>query len=125
MKRFMNLRQSLSLLAMLSVLAVSTQALAHAHLKTANPVEDTEVTAPESLKLTFTEGLELAFSGIALSDSDGNAVELGEATLEDDDTTLTAPVETPLEPGRYDVKWHVLSVDGHKTEGDYEFIVAP
>ncbi|MDF3917869.1 copper homeostasis periplasmic binding protein CopC [Salinicola salarius] len=124
MKRF-NLRQSLSLIAMLGVLAFSHQAMAHAHLKTANPAEDAEVAAPDRLALTFTEGLELAFSGIELSDGDGNAVVLGNATLENDDMTPTAPVETPLEPGRYDVKWHVLSVDGHKTEGDYAFVVAP
>ncbi|MGO1344383.1 copper homeostasis periplasmic binding protein CopC [Chromohalobacter japonicus] len=124
MKRF-NLRQSLSLLAMLGVLAFSHQALAHAHLETANPAEDAEIATPERLTLTFSEGLELAFSNLALSDSDGTAVELGDATLEDDDMTLTAPIETPLEPGRYEVKWHVLSVDGHKTEGGYTFVVAP
>jgi len=31
----------------------------------------------------------------------------------------------PLAPGRYRVKWHVLSVDTHVTEGDFTFTVAP
>jgi methionine-rich copper-binding protein CopC len=29
-----------------------------------------------------------------------------------------------LAPGRYQVKWRVLSVDTHVTEGDYSFDVA-
>jgi methionine-rich copper-binding protein CopC len=29
-----------------------------------------------------------------------------------------------LAPGRYRVKWRVLSVDTHVTEGDYSFDVA-
>lgn len=125
MKSHMNLRQSLSLIATLGALAFSHQALAHAHLEAATPAEGADVTAPERLTLTFTEGLELAFSGLELNGSDGSAVELGKATLADDGTTLTAPVETALEPGRYQVTWHVLSVDGHKTEGDYAFSVTP
>jgi methionine-rich copper-binding protein CopC len=30
----------------------------------------------------------------------------------------------PIEPGTYRVKWRVLSVDTHVTEGDFTFRVA-
>jgi methionine-rich copper-binding protein CopC len=29
----------------------------------------------------------------------------------------------PLQAGSYQVNWHVLSVDGHKTAGSYRFSV--
>jgi len=28
-----------------------------------------------------------------------------------------------LKPGRYRVRWHVVSVDTHRTEGSFEFSV--
>jgi methionine-rich copper-binding protein CopC len=31
----------------------------------------------------------------------------------------------PLAPGRYRVRWHVVSVDTHRTEGEYSFSVEP
>jgi copper resistance protein C len=30
----------------------------------------------------------------------------------------------PLKPGTYKVVWRVLSVDGHRTNGEYTFAVA-
>jgi hypothetical protein len=31
----------------------------------------------------------------------------------------------PLAPGRYRVRWHVVSVDTHRTEGEFGFEVTP
>ena len=33
------------------------------------------------------------------------------------------PVAETLRPGEYTVAWHVVSVDGHKTKGQYTFSV--
>jgi methionine-rich copper-binding protein CopC len=30
-----------------------------------------------------------------------------------------------IPPGRYTVRWGVLAVDGHRTEGDYIFALKP
>jgi len=38
-------------------------------------------------------------------------------------TLLRVPLK-PLAPGTYRVKWRVLSVDTHVTEGDFTFRVA-
>ena len=40
----------------------------------------------------------------------------------DKQLVLTLP---PLVPGRYRVHWHVVSVDTHRTEGEYSFAVEP
>ncbi|TVU70056.1 copper homeostasis periplasmic binding protein CopC [Cobetia crustatorum] len=103
----------------------SSQVLAHAHIDTANPADGANVSSPKTISLTFTESLELPFSGIELTNADGQAVPLGDSALRNKDMTLTAPVTKALTPGEYEIKWHALSTDGHKTDGDYHFNVTP
>jgi methionine-rich copper-binding protein CopC len=105
----------------------SGAALAHAKLTGAVPAADAVVTAtPGTLKLKFSEGLELKFTGIELSGPDKAPVRTGPPTLADgDDTTLVVPVAAQLKPGVYTVAWHALSRDGHKTHGTYRFTLKP
>jgi methionine-rich copper-binding protein CopC len=42
---------------------------------------------------------------------------------EKDDKQLIVPVDEAMKPGDYQVDWHVVSVDGHKTKGKYHFSV--
>lgn len=102
-------------------------AFAHAHLKAAVPADgSTVVQSPAALELDFSEGLNLAFSGVALKSEKGEKVAVGKAHLKpSDDKTLLVPLSGPLAAGRYTVSWHALSRDGHKTKGSYSFTVAP
>lgn len=111
----------LALLAASSL--VSTQALAHAHLSTSDPAPHSVLSrAPQAITLTFSEQPEPAFSGIDLRHADGSPVQTGKlSTAPSTNTTLTLPLTTPLAKGEYQVNWHVLSVDGHKTKGSYSF----
>lgn len=108
-----------------ALLAVATQALAHAHLVTSVPADKASVAAPSELDLTFTEGLNLKFSGVTLTGPDKKDVVLGEGMLMDEDKALMVPVSGKLMPGVYTVQWHALSTDGHKTNGSYSFTVNP
>lgn len=100
-------------------------AFAHAHLLSATPAADSTVSAaPTQLELHFSEALELAFTGVTLTSTDKDAVPLGEESLEQgDNKVLVVPIARPLRPGAYTVVWHALSIDGHKTSGQYEFTV--
>ena len=110
----------------LGCLFAAGPAFAHAHLKCANPADRAIVsTSPMALTLDFTEGLNLAFSGVNLQDASGSQVQPGKAQLSNGDKTLTVPLQSALRPGDYTVKWHVLSADGHKTDGSYSFTVGP
>ena len=101
-----------------------SRALAHAHLKASVPAAESTVAAPASLRLTFSEGISLKFSGAAVTGPDKAAVTLGAATLDPKDpATLIVPVSGTLQPGKYTVSWHALSNDGHKTTGGYVFTV--
>lgn len=104
----------------------ASQAMAHAHLKSAVPAADGTVkTAPSELDLTFSEGLNLKFSGIKVTGPDKATVKTGEGMLMNSGTTLMVPVTDKLPAGKYTVEWHALSTDGHKTNGNYSFTIAP
>ena len=104
----------------------STAAFAHAHLKSASPAVNSTVQAvPKQVSLGFTEGLEPLFSTIEVDDQNGARVDSGTPSLApDDNKQFTVPVK-PLQPGVYTVVWHATSVDTHKTEGKFQFTVAP
>ncbi|ECG0109852.1 copper homeostasis periplasmic binding protein CopC [Salmonella enterica] len=103
----------------------STPALAHAHLKSAEPAaESTVESAPGQLTLHFTEALEPTFSTADVRDSQGKTVKTEKAVVDDTDkNVLIIPLGDVLPSGKYTVDWHVVAVDGHKTQGDYTFTV--
>ncbi|AUU85951.1 CopC domain-containing protein YobA [Leclercia adecarboxylata] len=98
---------------------------AHAHLQHQYPAADAAVdAAPQALTLNFSEGIEPRFSGVTLTDDKQQPVALGAVKRnEKDPTQLIVPMTSSLTAGTYQVKWHVVSVDGHKTEGSYRFSV--
>ena len=98
-------------------------AFAHAHLERATPAVGSTVTAaPKEVVLLFTEKLEPAFSTIEVRDAKGGAVQAGKASVGGDRTQLRVHLKT-LGPGTYKVIWRVLSVDTHRTQGDFSFTV--
>ncbi len=113
-------------IALLGVLAMSLPAFAHAHLKSAAPAIGGKVAgSPTELDLHFTEGLNLSFTGVVLKGPSGAGIATGKAALKPgDDQTLVVPLSKTLPAGRYDVSWHALSKDGHKTKGTYHFTVS-
>ena len=111
------------LAAALTHLGVSAAA-AHAMLDHASPAVGSTVThAPGQLSLWFTEPIEPAFSGIVVRDARGANVNKGKAHLGPGERTELQIGLKALPPGVYKVHWHVLSVDTHKTQGDFSFTV--
>ncbi|WP_265671090.1 CopC domain-containing protein YobA [Klebsiella grimontii] len=103
----------------------SAGVFAHAHLQQPLPAAGSEVDAsPQALILNFSEGIETQFSGVTLTGPQQKAIPLGKPVRSDSNKAqLTVPVEQALTPGAYTVDWHVVSVDGHKTKGQYTFTV--
>jgi copper resistance protein C len=108
-------------------MAISGQALAHAHLKSAAPADGATLhTSPSEISLGFTEGLEPAFSTITVTGESGDLTTTLPPVLGNDDaTTLSVAPTASLPPDTYTVRWHVLSRDGHPSSGSYQFRVAP
>lgn len=103
----------------------SSPVWAHAHLQQQTPAANAEITStPQTLTLNFSEGIEANFSGVKLIGPEQQVVDTGKATRsENDKTKLIVPLSQTLTPGLYTVEWHVVSVDGHKTKGQYQFSV--
>lgn len=117
--------RKLSAVVVLFVGLSGQQAFAHAHVKTLVPAADAAVTgSPENISLDFSEGIELKFSKISVKDAQNKSVAAGKPELaEGNDTRLILPLTETLPAGIYHVEWKVVSVDGHKTNGDYQFTV--
>jgi len=114
-------------LILIACLTSASPALAHAHLKAESPPADGVLAAsPPTLSLDFSEGLEIGLSGVILKGQDGRVISTGAAVLTpNDDKKITVPLNGALRAGKYTVKWHALSRDGHATRGSYEFTVLP
>jgi methionine-rich copper-binding protein CopC len=111
---------SLATSALLAIM-LGTAAEAHAFLDHAEPrVGSTVPTAPRELSLSFTQKLEPAFSSVEVSDANGARVDLGKPSVS---ASIMRVRLKQLSPGSYRVRWHVLSVDTHTTEGSFTFQV--
>lgn len=100
---------------------------AHAQLQKAIPAVGSKVArSPSEISLHFSEGVEPRFSTITLATAGGESIEVGRAaTLPGDATVLVSKVLKPLKAGTYEVVWHVVSVDTHRTQGSFHFTVGP
>src|SRR5271156_5361217 len=106
--------------ALLTVIG-GAAAEAHAFLDHAEPrVGSTVPTAPREISLSFTQKLEPAFSSVEVSDGNGARVDLGRPSVS---ASVMRVRLKPLSAGTYRVRWHVLSVDTHTTEGSFTFQV--
>ncbi len=106
--------------ALLAVFAAHP-AYAHAFLDHAEPrVGSTTPSAPKEVVLFFSQKVEPVFSSVEVSDANGARVDLGKPKISA--TTMRIGLK-PLPPGTYRVRWHILSVDTHTTEGNFTFQV--
>jgi methionine-rich copper-binding protein CopC len=111
----------------LAVLAAfQSAAFAHAFLDHADPAVGSKLDKPPSeIKIWFTQEIEPAFSKIEVTDSDGKQIDKKDVHIDEKDNKLLLVSLPKLLPGAYKVSWHVVSVDTHKTQGDFKFEVQP
>ncbi len=96
----------------------------HAFLERAEPrVGSTVKASPAQVRVWFTEAIEPAFSTLEVVNRSGDRVDRGPAKVDAASPTLLQVPLKPLGPGIYRVKWRVLSVDTHVTDGDFTFRV--
>jgi methionine-rich copper-binding protein CopC len=99
----------------------TTTARAHAFLDHASPLVGSTVrTAPHEVVLSYTQNLEAAFSTVEVTDTSGARVDQGKPQISG--STMRVGLKS-IGPGTYKVRWHVLSVDTHTTEGSFTFHV--
>lgn len=119
----MSFPMHLSAITLCAVFAAGP-AFAHAHLRSAVPaVDSTVTTSPNSVAITYSEGVEPKFSTIEVDDATGKRVDKQDPhTAPNDNKVLSVSVPS-LSAGTYKVIWHATAVDTHKTEGTFIFTV--
>jgi hypothetical protein len=113
------------LLAAAAGIALCGSAFAHPMLRAATPAPNAVLTAsPAEIRITFSEALVAAFSGLDLKDRSGRAVPTGPAAVSPEDRkALAAPLKARLGAGVYTVNWHAVGDDTHHVSGHYSFLV--
>jgi len=115
------MRLHVLILLLLATAFDTAAAHAHAMLDHASPAVGSAVaSAPREVSLTFTQNLEAGFSSVQVTDANGARVDQGKPQISG--STMRVGLKS-LAQGTYRVRWHVLSVDTHKTEGSFTFSV--
>jgi len=108
----------------LGLALLPTAALAHAVLVKSIPAQRSSLTeSPPRVELWFNERLEPAYSRASVTDEAGTQIDLRNALVSKEDARRLSISLPPLRPGRYAVKFRVLSVDGHVVESSLTFTV--
>jgi methionine-rich copper-binding protein CopC len=108
----------------LGLALLPTAALAHAVLVKSIPAQRSSLTeSPPRVELWFNERLEPAYSRASVTDEAGTQIDLRDALVSKEDARRLSLSLPPLRPGRYSVKFRVLSVDGHVVESNLTFTV--
>ena len=107
----------------LLMLTAGSAANAHAFLDHTEPRVGNKVASPpHAVTLWFTQKLEPAFSAVTVTNAAGQRVDVGKPRVSGNQMSVSLRGGGT---GTYHVSWHVLSVDTHKTEGNFTFQVGP
>lgn len=105
-------------------MCIHTAALAHSMLVKAEPPRRALLAkAPAQVRLWFNEEIEGDYASLVVLDAEKHPVtEISPQLAPDDRKSIILPLPE-LAPGKYSVKFRVLSVDGHVVESNFDFTV--
>ena len=119
-------RRPLAVAMALALAAAPIAARAHAFLGRAEPrVGSVVAAAPPTIRLRFTQGVVAPFCRVTVTGPPGFGGAGAPHAVAGDPLSLAVDLRGPAPPGTYVVRWRVLSVDTHVTEGDFSFEVKP
>ena len=78
---------------------------------------------PSQVVIDFDAPIEKLFAKLEVTGADGTNLAQGSPQVSDDGRQLSVKVSA-LKPGDYTVKWAVVCIDTHHTQGSYTFTVA-
>jgi methionine-rich copper-binding protein CopC len=87
------------------------------------PVGATLQTPPSRVTIKYDAPIEKLFASLKVLNPAGQDEAQGPPTVGPNGLTLSVNVPK-LPPGEYTVKWGVVCIDSHHTEGSYQFTIA-
>jgi copper resistance protein C len=107
-----------------TVLSSPMMASAHSFPEKESPSAGQKIaSAPSEVVIDFDAPIEKLFAKLEVTGTDGQNLAAGAPKVSDDGRQLSVKVGA-LKPGDYTVKWAVVGIDTHHTEGSYTFTVA-
>ena len=107
-----------------AIVTVMPVASAHSFPQEETPSAGQRLSAPPSeVTIKFDAPIEKVFAKLEVLDTDGKPETTGPPQVDASALTLSVKVAA-LKPGDYTVKWGVVCIDSHHTEGSYVFTVA-
>ncbi|WP_292728837.1 copper resistance CopC family protein [Microbacterium sp. UBA837] len=101
---------------------VAAPAWAHDELVASSPQQDEQLTvAPTSVELTFSAEIMEMGAAVIVADAQENDWVAGDIQIDFD--TLTVPLNEGMPNGAYEIRWRVVSSDGHPISGLIPFTV--
>ena len=108
----------------LSMWAHTTPVLAHAQLLKAEPARRAVLDkAPTQVRLWFNEEIEGAYTTLSVLNANKKPVTDAKPRVVSDDPKSVVLSLPDLGPGKYSVKFRVLSVDGHVVNSSFDYTV--
>jgi copper resistance protein C len=106
------------------LVSAALTAWAHSFPEQESPAAGQTLTSPPSeVTIKYDAKIEKLFAKLQVLDTAGRNQAVGEPIYGSDGATLSIKV-APLKPGDYTVKWAVVCVDTHRTQGSYTFTIA-
>jgi methionine-rich copper-binding protein CopC len=113
-----------SIAIILSMWVHATPVLAHAQLIKAEPARRAVLDkAPTQVRLWFNEEIEGAYTSLSVLNANKKPVTDAKPRVVSDDPKSVVLSLSDLGPGKYTVKFRVLSVDGHVVDSSFDFTV--
>jgi len=124
MKLLVHMRVILSIAIILAMWAHAAPVLAHAQLVKAEPARRAVLDkAPTQVRLWFNEEIEGAYTSLTVLGANKKPVtDAKPEVVSDDPKSVVLPLPD-LKPGKYTVKFRVLSVDGHIVDESFNYKV--
>ena len=106
-----------------SIFGVTTAASAHSFPEQETPSAGATLTEPPAqVTIKYDAPIEKLFASLEVVDGKGQNQAAGQPEVSPDGWNLCVPVQKLL-PGEYTVKWRVVCIDTHHTQGSYSFKV--
>jgi hypothetical protein len=111
-----------TVLAGLGLVLGSPAAQAHDQLISSSPQDGEHLaSAPTAVRLEFAAEVLTIGAAVVVVDEDGQAWAAGEPTV--DGPVVSVPLEPDMPDGAYQIRWRVVSSDGHPISGVVAFTV--
>ena len=118
------LKMCISVAAIAIAMSNAIMALAHSFPESQTPSAGQKVaSAPTEVTINFDAPIEKLFAKLEVTGAEGKNEAVRAPRVSDDGRRLSVKVAL-LKPGDYTVKWAVVGIDTHHTEGSYTFSIS-